>query len=195
MDNISTFKVCVIGDGGVGKTAFIKRHLTGEFERKYVATLGVELHPLYFHTNQGPIRFNMWDCAGQEKYGGLRDGYYVKADAFFVFASVDSNLSLNHVDFWIKEARRITPSVPIVLCFNKADVKEKKITPAHYNYFRNKYGLPMYEVSARSNYNFEKPFLHLAKVFLGQDTEFVEAPAVRPPVVTNRFLDSMRAKI
>ena len=27
-----------------GKTTFVKRHLTGEFEKKYVATLGVEVN-------------------------------------------------------------------------------------------------------------------------------------------------------
>lgn len=39
------------------------------------ATLGVEVHPLTFSTNLGPIIFNVWDTAGQEKFGGLRDGY------------------------------------------------------------------------------------------------------------------------
>ena len=42
------------------------------------ATLGVEVHPLTFHTNFGPICFNVWDTAGQEKFGGLRDGYYIQ---------------------------------------------------------------------------------------------------------------------
>ncbi len=27
---------CTVGDGGTGKTTFVKRHLTGEFEKKYV---------------------------------------------------------------------------------------------------------------------------------------------------------------
>lgn len=40
-----------------------------------VATRGVEVHPLKFYTNRGPIVFNVWDTAGQEKFGGLRDGY------------------------------------------------------------------------------------------------------------------------
>lgn len=71
-------QLVLVGDGGVGKTTFVKRHLTGEFEKKYVATLGVEVHPLVFHTNRGPIRFNVWDTAGQEKFGGLRDGYYIQ---------------------------------------------------------------------------------------------------------------------
>jgi len=30
------------------------------------------VHPLVFHTNRGAIRFNVWDTAGQEKFGGLR---------------------------------------------------------------------------------------------------------------------------
>ena len=30
---------------------------SGEFEKKYVATLGVEVHPLVFHTNRGAIRY------------------------------------------------------------------------------------------------------------------------------------------
>ena len=48
--------------------------LQGEFEKKYIATVGVEVHPLQFHTNRGALQFNVWDTAGQEKFGGLRDG-------------------------------------------------------------------------------------------------------------------------
>lgn len=44
----------------------------------FSATLGVEVHPIVFHTSRGPIRFNVWDTAGQEKFGGLRDGYYIQ---------------------------------------------------------------------------------------------------------------------
>jgi GTPase SAR1 family protein len=43
-----------------------------------LATLGVEVHPLVFHTNRGAIKYNVWDTAGQEKFGGLRDGYYIQ---------------------------------------------------------------------------------------------------------------------
>lgn len=41
----------------------------------FTATVGVSVYPLRFYTNCGTIQFNVWDTAGQEKLGGLRDGY------------------------------------------------------------------------------------------------------------------------
>ena len=41
-------------------TSSVKRHVTGEFEKKYIATVGVEVHPMPFHTNRGTMVFNVW---------------------------------------------------------------------------------------------------------------------------------------
>jgi len=38
------FKLVLVGDGGVGKTTFVKRHLTGEFEKKYVGAYWSQQH-------------------------------------------------------------------------------------------------------------------------------------------------------
>jgi len=35
-DYVPEFKLILVGDGGVGKTTFVRRHLTGEFEKRYV---------------------------------------------------------------------------------------------------------------------------------------------------------------
>lgn len=62
---VAQFKIVLVGDGGVGKTTFIKRHQTGEFEKRYIATQGVEVSSITFATSHGPIKLNIWDTAGQ----------------------------------------------------------------------------------------------------------------------------------
>jgi GTPase SAR1 family protein len=49
------FKVVLIGDGGVGKTSFVNRHVNGAFLKRYVPTLGVEVWPLEFQTSRGKV--------------------------------------------------------------------------------------------------------------------------------------------
>ena len=51
----------------------------------------------------------------------------------------------------------------------------------YYFFFFEQY----YDISAKSNYNFEKPFLWLARKLIGDpNLEFVAMPALAPPEVT-----------
>jgi len=183
-DEMPTFKLVLVGDGGVGKTTFVKRHLTGEFEKKYVATLGVEVHPLVFHTNRGAMRFNVWDTAGQEKFGGLRDGYYIQGQCAVIMFDVTSRVTYKNVPNWHRDLTRVCENIPIVLCGNKVDIKDRKVKAKSIVFHRKK-NLQYYDISAKSNYNFEKPFLWLARKLVGDpNLEFVAAPALAPPEVT-----------
>ncbi|RAO66484.1 uncharacterized protein BHQ10_002496 [Talaromyces amestolkiae] len=164
-------------------TTFVKRHLTGEFEKKYIATLGVEVHPLGFTTNLGPIQFDVWDTAGQEKFGGLRDGYYINGQCGIIMFDVTSRITYKNVPNWHRDLVRVCENIPIVLCGNKVDVKERKVKAKTITFHRKK-NLQYYDISAKSNYNFEKPFLWLARKLVGNQTlEFVAAPALAPPEV------------
>eukprot|EP00013_Stygamoeba_regulata_P020150 CAMPEP_0177648884 /NCGR_PEP_ID=MMETSP0447-20121125/11072_1 /TAXON_ID=0 /ORGANISM="Stygamoeba regulata, Strain BSH-02190019" /LENGTH=212 /DNA_ID=CAMNT_0019151567 /DNA_START=82 /DNA_END=720 /DNA_ORIENTATION=+ len=178
------FKLILVGDGGVGKTTFVKRHLTGEFEKKYIATLGVEVHPLSFHTNWGQITFNCWDTAGQEKLGGLRDGYYIEGQCAIIMFDVTSRPSYKSVPNWHRDLVRICDNIPIVLCGNKVDIKARKVKAKQITFHRKK-NLPYYDISAKSNYNFERPFLWLARKLTGKiDLQLVAPPALAPAEVT-----------
>jgi len=177
--NTPKFKLLLVGDGGVGKTTFVKRHKTGEFEKKYVATMGVEVHPIPFYTNLGPIIFNCWDTAGQEKLGGLRDGYYIGGQAAIIMFDVTARVTYKSVPHWHKDLVRVCENIPIVLCGNKVDCKDRKVKPKDI-FFHRKKNLQYYDISAKSNYNFEKPFLYIArKVTATNDLSFVETPALQ----------------
>ena len=136
--DMPTFKLVLVGDGGTGKTTFVKRHLTGEFEKKYVATLGVEVHPLVFHTNRGQIRFNVWDTAGQEKFGGLRDGYYIQGQCAIIMFDVTSRVTYKNVPNWHRDLVRVCENIPIVLTGNKVDIKDRKVKAKSIVFHRKK---------------------------------------------------------
>lgn len=61
---------------------------------------------------------------------------------------------------------RVCENIPIVLCGNKVDVKERKVKAKTITFHRKK-NLQYYDISAKSNYNFEKPFLWLARKLVG----------------------------
>ena len=173
----------LVGDGGVGKTTFVKRHLTGEFEKRYIATLGVEVHPMPFFTNHGQINFNVWDTAGQEKLGGLRDGYYIGGNCGIIMFDVCSRITYSNVPKWYKDLTRVCEAIPIVLVGNKVDVRDRKVKAKQITFHRKK-NLQYYDISAKSNYQFEKPFVWLLRRMVNDaQLTLVETPLLAPSEV------------
>merc|ERR1711939_46688 len=137
-----------------------------------------------FDTNRGRLIFNVWDTAGQEKFGGLRDGYYIQGQCAIIMFDVTSRISYKNVGVWYRDLVRVCENISIVLVGNKVDVKERKVKVKQINFHRKK-NLNYYDISAKSNFNYEKPFLSLAKKLVGdQHLGFVDTPALAPAEVT-----------
>jgi GTP-binding nuclear protein Ran len=178
-DNIPTFKMILVGGPSVGKTSFVKRHVTGEFEKTYVPTVGVQVMPVLFHTNIGPVRYMIWDCSGQE----INEAHYVGAKCAIIMFDVSSERSYQQVPKWYKSITNVCEKIPIVLCGNKIDVDKTHVMKKR-NRFAKKKNLVYYDISAKSNYNFEHPFIHISRVLSEhKDLQFVCAPALAPPEV------------
>ena len=177
--NIPQFKIVMLGDGGVGKTTYIKRHITGEFENRYLATMGVEVSSLKFSTQKGQLQFNIWDLSGQEKYGGLFENNCKDSYLAMVMFDVTSHITFENVTGWINEYNKVCPNRPIILLGNKVDVKDRKVSTKEIQKFLDEMAkkginIPYFDISAKSNYNFEKPFLLAARKITNQrDLEFV----------------------
>jgi len=67
--------------------------------------------------------FNVWDTAGQEKFGGLRDGYYIQGQCGIIMFDVTARITYKNVPNWHRDLERVCENIPIVLCGNKVDVK------------------------------------------------------------------------
>lgn len=172
---MDTFKLIVVGDAGVGKTTFIKRHRTGEFEKKYLATIGVEAYPLKYNTNYGEMCFNIWDTAGTDKFSGLKDGYYIGGVCALIMFSKDSKNSFRNIPNWILGVKRVCPNIPMVLCGTKYDIQDQKVSDSEISNLTKEYNLTYYDISSKTNYNLEKPFLHLLRELKQDPTlRFVE---------------------
>ena len=73
---------------------------------------------------------------------------------------------------------RVCENIPIVLVGNKVDVKERKVKAKQITFHRKK-NLQYYDISAKSNYNFEKPFLWLARKLVGCARALLRRAALR----------------
>ena len=185
--DMRVFKLVLIGDGGVGKTTLTMMHLTGQFKTEYEATIGYEVHSLFFRTTKGLIKFNVWEIAGQEKFGKLRNEYYAQSDCAIIMFDINSRITSKNVPNWHYDISRICKDIPIVLTGNKVEIKDRKVkvkvkVDKILSAFCLKKEMPYYEISAKLKQNFEKPFLGLARQLLGDDQlHFVGNPALQCP--------------
>ena len=112
----------------------------------------------------------------------MRDGY-IQGQCAIIMFDVTSRITYKNVPNWHRDMVRVCENIPIVLVGNKVDVKERKVKAKQITFHRKK-NLQYYDISAKSNYNFEKPFLWLARKLVGDpNLAFVESPALKPPEV------------
>lgn len=176
MSETQQFKIILVGAAGSGKSTYIKRFKSGQFERRYTPTKGADIQQLLLQTNYGLIVFNVWDTAGNEKI----DPYYAGADAALVVFDVTRFSSCLQVQSLVDaiEAKKI----PIVICGNKVDMENRVVSAQFYAPFALNH--KCYDISAIRNYNFEKPFLALARELTKHnDLVFIEHSAILPPEV------------
>ena len=160
------FKVMLVGDGGSGKTSYVNRLLPGRpFEPRYIPTLGAELTPMGVTTNYGTYVFNIWETAGQEKYGGKAESYYKNVDGILVFFDVSSNLGHKNAKQWESNVKAISPNIPSVWVGAKCDMS-RKINPDPSAFV---------DISAKTRNDLYKPLVVLARKMTGfPDLEIID---------------------
>lgn len=167
---IKSYKICLIGEPGSGKTSYVRKFLTKDFLSAYAPTLGCDVTTHLHRTANDWVHFNIWDCAGQEHLAGLRDAYYIGADACLLFTTPQT---VKEAKNWYYDFQRVSPNATVILCVNKVDESSSLgRAPA----IAKTLGCPLYDLSIKADYNFNKPIDHLTRRFLG----LVEPEAVVP---------------
>jgi small GTP-binding protein len=165
-------KICLIGEGGVGKTSLIKRFVFDQFSDGYLITIGTKITKkeiLVKHPKTGEdltVTLMIWDIMGQKGFREiLREAYFFGAQGAMAVCDVTRKETLDDLAGWIQSMNDITKDVPLIFIGNKCDlVKDAKITFNDVREFASNYEDPkVFLSSAKTGVNVNLAFKSLAE--------------------------------
>ncbi|XP_049546905.1 nucleolar protein dao-5 isoform X2 [Anopheles darlingi] len=172
------YKILVIGELGTGKTSFIKRYVHQFFSQNYRATIGVDFALKVLNWDQNTIiRLQLWDIAGQERFGNMTRVYYKEAVGAFIVFDVTRSATFDAVIKWKQDldSKVQLPDgkpIPCILLANKSDQQKQGIvtTPAKLDEYVKEHGFAgWFETSAKENVNIEEAAKSLVNKILMND--------------------------
>lgn len=129
----TSIKIVLLGDGAIGKTSYFSRITSGEtdeykFSRTYDATRGCNICQIEYMIGKYAVTLHLFDTAGQEKFGAMRDSYLMGTDGIILMYDLtDNETKKNVINKWIPEIKRImkesksNTNIPIAVVGNKND--------------------------------------------------------------------------
>lgn len=174
------YTIAVIGMGGVGKTTYITRLKTGEFTPNYIHTIYSNYSKnLTFYTSVGTVGVSIIE--NNTVPTDEADAYILMFDLIQTNGwNSTTKVLLNN---WYTTIRQNYGNVPIILCGNKCDLLGTYTIVSNSKIQQVKKDMIYYQVSAKSNYNFEKPFLTIFRNLITPSLQLTEAPPVTLPEV------------
>ncbi|XP_018357219.1 PREDICTED: ras and EF-hand domain-containing protein homolog isoform X2 [Trachymyrmex septentrionalis] len=189
------YKILVIGELGAGKTSIIKRYVHQFFSQHYRATIGVDFALKVLNWDPHTIiRLQLWDIAGQERFGNMTRVYYKEAVGAFIVFDVTRSATLDAVVKWKQDldSKVQLPDgspIPCVLLANKCDQQKEGLvnSPAKMDeYCKEKNFSGWFETSAKENINIEEAAKFLVNKIL-QNDQVIKDNGVQDQTDTERF--------
>lgn len=150
-ENLTTYKLVVVGDGAVGKSA-----LTLQFTQKmFVEDHDPTIEDSYLQHSEIDGQWcilDVLDTAGQEEYSAMREQYMRTGDGFLLVYSVVDRRSYANLEYFHTQILRVKDrdSYPMLLVANKIDlVHNRKVTLAEGLALAAKLKIPYIETSAK----------------------------------------------
>jgi small GTP-binding protein len=162
-------KICLLGDGGVGKTSLVRRFVFNEFDDRYLYTLGTNVSKKDVRIGgdgDGELLASLliWDIMGQKTFMPLlSESYFDGADGAVAVCDITRRATLEGLREWIASLSGVAAGVPLVLLANKADLKDaQELSEEDIGPLAEEFDAKYYMTSAKTGRNVEEAFREIA---------------------------------
>lgn len=161
---METYKVVVLGSGGVGKSAITIQLVQGRFVAAYDPTIEDSYKKSIWC--DGDVTLDILDTAGQDDFAAIRATYMRSGHGFVVVFAVNDTSSFDAVDKFISDIRATSErdDAPIVVCGNKCDLPDRTVKKEDAERFCNDVNVKYFETSAKNNVNVNEAFLEVTRL-------------------------------
>ena len=153
-ENQYLFKLLVIGDSSVGKSALLSRFSDNIFTEAHVSTLGTDFRTKIIKHEDDNIKLQIWDTTGQERYNAITSSSYRKANGVIIVYDVTNANSFENIrKVWLDQIEQhADEGCKKMLVGNKVDlVGERSVSYEKGAKFTEEMGMPFSEASAKND--------------------------------------------
>ncbi|CAD8163565.1 unnamed protein product [Paramecium octaurelia] len=171
------FKLVIIGNSGVGKSALLLRFADDTFSENYITTIGVDFRFKTLKVDNKGLKLQIWDTAGQERFRTITNAYYKGADAIVIVYDTTCQQSFDDIEkFWLNEVESYAEkNAELLLLGNKSDLSTKQVQSERVQEYAQKRNMMFFETSAKTADGVEEAFKKIAiKLMAKRDQQVQE---------------------
>jgi len=155
-------KLCLLGDGAVGKTSLVRRFVFDVFDDKYLVSFGTKVSKKTMKIADAEVDLMVWDILGQKSHEALHAAYYRGAAGAFAVCDFTRPETMNSLKSWLGNFRATVGDRPITILGNKSDLA-RAYSLQELQSFGSSIGCDVIETSAKTGLNVERAFLDMGK--------------------------------
>lgn len=165
---LTTLKILIIGESGVGKSSLLLRFTEDTFDPEQAATIGVDFKVKTISIDGNRAKLAIWDTAGQERFRTLTPSYYRGAQGVILVYDVSNRSSFDRLEAWLSELETFSTKHDIVkmLVGNKVDQPDKVVSRDEGLKFARKHHMLFIESSAKTKEGVQCAFEELVEKIL-----------------------------
>jgi Ras-related protein Rab-1A len=122
------YKICVVGNGGVGKTSMVLRYCENAFKENYIMTIGSNFSTKTVDLHEYPqlqVKLQIWDLAGQKHFSFVRPPFYRGATGIIYVFDLTRRSSFAELLEWRNEVEKVVGQKPSLIVGSKLDLAKQ----------------------------------------------------------------------